>query len=430
MEITEKKISIIGLGYVGLPLAVEFGKRTKTIGYDINEQRINNLKLNQDSTNEVGSADIKSAKKLIFSNNAEDIRDSDIYIITVPTPIDENKHPDLSLVKSASKTVGSIIKKGDLVIYESTVYPGATEEICIPILEASSNLTINEDFLVGYSPERINPGDKNHRIINIVKVTSGSNDQAAKYVDHLYQSIIPVGTHMVSSIRIAETAKVIENTQRDLNIALMNELSIICKKMGLDTTDVIEAAATKWNFSNFKPGLVGGHCIGVDPYYLTYKANKIGHNPKVILSGRSINDEMGDLVGQQIIDHLENKGKAAKDSQIIILGLTFKQNVPDLRNSKVLDVYRFLDQKKCNIQIHDSLADTDEVKKLYKMDMTVYDALAPSDLVLLAVAHQEYIDGGWEAMKMLVNNKNGIVFDVMSKLPRKDKPEEIELIRL
>lgn len=430
MEITEKKISIIGLGYVGLPLAVEFGKKTETIGYDINQKRINELKLNQDVTNEVDSSDIKSAKNLIFSNNTQDIYDSDIYIITVPTPINENKHPDLSLVKSASKIVGSIIKKGSLVIYESTVYPGATEEICIPILEASSNLKINEDFLVGYSPERINPGDKNHRIVDIVKVTSGSNDQAAEYVDRLYQSIIPVGTHMVSNIKIAETAKVIENTQRDLNIALMNELSIICKKLGLDTTDVIEAAATKWNFSPFKPGLVGGHCIGVDPYYLTYKANKIGHNPKVILSGRSINDEMGELVGQQIIDHLENKGKTAKNSQITILGLTFKQNVPDLRNSKVLDVYQFLDKRKCNIQIHDPLADKDEVKRLYKIDMTAYDALTPSDVVLLAVAHREYIDAGWKAIEILVSNKNGIVFDVMSKLPRKYKPEKIELIRL
>ncbi|MDH5573192.1 MAG: nucleotide sugar dehydrogenase, partial [Gammaproteobacteria bacterium] len=352
-ELAQSRIAIIGLGYVGLPLAVEFGKKMTTVGFDINVARINELKSGNDSTLEVEPELLKKAVKLTFSNNLNDIKNCNVFIVTVPTPIDSNRQPDLSPLESASIMLGKIIKQNDVVIFESTVFPGASEEVCVPLIEKESGLSYNKGFFLGYSPERINPGDKEHRVTNIKKVTSGSTPEVANYVDEIYRSIITAGTHKASSIRVAEASKVIENTQRDLNIALMNELAIIFNKLGIDTLEVLEAAGTKWNFLPFRPGLVGGHCISVDPYYLTQKAESIGYHPDIILAGRRINDGMGVYVSGQVVKLMTQKRIHVVDSKILILGFSFKENCPDLRNTRVVDIIKELERHNAQVDVYD-----------------------------------------------------------------------------
>ena len=387
---SDKKIALIGLGYVGLPLAVEFGKKIDTIGFDINESRIQELKQGNDSTLEVESEELKQAVQLSYTININDIKDCNIYIVTVPTPIDEYNNPDLTPLIKSSETVGLLLNKGDIVIYESTVYPGATEEVCVPILEKQSNLKFNQDFYCGYSPERINPGDKEHRVTNIKKVTSGSTPEIATIVDNLYQEIITAGTHKASSIKVAEAAKVIENTQRDVNIALINELSLIFNKLGIDTEAVLEAAGTKWNFLPFRPGLVGGHCIGVDPYYLTHKAIEVGYKPEIILAGRRLNDDMGKYVANQVATLMTKKRIHVIDANILIMGLTFKENCPDLRNTRVVDLVKEFKGFGCNVDVYDPWADKQEANHEY--GITPVESLAESkyDAIVLAVSHDEF----------------------------------------
>ena len=387
---SDHTIAIIGLGYVGLPLAVEFGKHYTTIGFDINTARIDELKAGKDSTLEVSSEELRQVKNLTYTASLDGIKSANIYIVTVPTPIDEHKRPDLTPLLSASHAVGKVLKKGDIVIYESTVYPGATEEDCVPILEKESGLAFNKDFFAGYSPERINPGDKEHRVTNIKKVTSGSTPETAETVDKLYRSIITVGTHKASSIKVAEAAKVIENTQRDLNIALINELSIIFNKMGIDTLEVLEAAGTKWNFLPFRPGLVGGHCIGVDPYYLTHKAQQIGYNPEVILAGRRINDSMGGYVAGRVVKLMTKKRIHVVDSNILILGLTFKENCPDLRNTRVTDIIRELKTYNASVDVYDPWVNPAEAKHEYGITPVSKPVEGKYDAVILAVAHHQF----------------------------------------
>jgi len=407
-----KKIAVIGLGYVGLPLAIEFGKKFETIGYDINENRINELNNKFDCTGETTVEDLKASTKLILTDNSDGINDCNIYIITVPTPIDEDNNPDLEPIESASKMVGSMLEIGDIVIYESTVFPGCTEEICVPILEENSGLKYNKDFYCGYSPERINPGDKEHTLTKIKKVTSGSTPEIAKVVDDLYASIITAGTYSVSSIKVAEAAKVIENAQRDINIAFVNELSLIFNKMGIKTSEVLDAAATKWNFLNFRPGLVGGHCIGVDPYYLTHKSESLGYTPEIILSGRRLNDRMGKYISDEITSALNGKNINQDESSCLILGLTFKENCSDIRNAKVLDIYKDMVDKFQYVDISDPRAIKGDILKVYgknpieiqKMDLDRYD------VIILAVNHSEYEElysGEWIS-------PNQIIFDVKS----------------
>jgi UDP-N-acetyl-D-galactosamine dehydrogenase len=387
---TNKKIALIGLGYVGLPLAVEFGKKLEVVGFDINQSRINDLNNGVDSTFEITSEEFKVATHLSFSSNLDDIKDCEIFIITVPTPIDKNKKPDFNPLKKSSRAVGTILKKGDIVIYESTVYPGATEEICVPILEEHSGLVFNKDFYCGYSPERINPGDKKHRVVNITKVTAGSTPEIANEVDELYQKIIIAGTHKASSIKVAEAAKVIENTQRDVNIALINELAIILNKLNIDTESVLEAAGTKWNFLPFRPGLVGGHCIGVDPYYLAHKALEVGYNPKIILEGRRLNDGMGLYVAEQVTKLMTKKRIHVVDANILIMGLTFKENCPDLRNTQVVDLVIEFERLNCNVDVYDPWVDKEEALKEYSIK-PIYEPVAGKyDAILLAVAHDEF----------------------------------------
>ncbi|MBL3654828.1 nucleotide sugar dehydrogenase [Fulvivirga sediminis] len=386
-----KNLAIIGLGYVGLPLAVEFGKKVKVVGFDINKTRIEELKKGFERTKEVDSDELKEAKGLTYSSDMNDLNDVDIYIVTVPTPIDQYKKPDLTPLEKASTTVGKVLKRGNIVIYESTVFPGCTEEVCVPILEAESGLKFNEDFYCGYSPERINPGDKVHRLPFIKKVTSGSAPEVAEEVDQLYKTIITAGTHKASSIKVAEAAKVIENSQRDLNIAFVNELALIFDKIGIDTHEVLEAAGTKWNFLNFKPGLVGGHCIGVDPYYLTYKAESYGYNPQVILSGRRINDNMGMFVANKVIKLMTKKDNPINNSNILILGITFKENCPDIRNSRVIDVIRELQGFGANVEVFDPEADKDEVRHEYDIDL-IEKPNKKYNAVVLAVSHDEFKD--------------------------------------
>ncbi len=413
----EKKLCIIGLGYVGLPLAVEFGKKFDTIGFDINKERIEELKKGYDRTLEVDSENLKSAKKLKFTTNLEDIKDANIYIVTVPTPIDSFKRPDLTPLLKASETVGKVLKKGDIVIYESTVYPGATEEDCVPILEKFSNLKFNKDFFCGYSPERINPGDKEHTVTKIKKVTSGSTPEIAKEVDELYKSIIEAGTHLAPSIKVAEAAKVIENAQRDINIAFVNELAMIFNKMGIDTNAVLEAAGTKWNFLKFKPGLVGGHCIGVDPYYLTHKAQQLGYNPEIILAGRRLNDNMGIFVANQVVKLMIKKGKKIEGSKILVLGITFKENCPDIRNSRVIDVINELKDFGCNVDVYDPWADKDEVKEEYGIDLLTKEDnvdIGKYDAIVVAVAHDEFKNMN------LKKNDNQVIYDIKGILKESD----------
>jgi UDP-N-acetyl-D-galactosamine dehydrogenase len=396
---SDSTLAIIGLGYVGLPLAVEFGKHRPTIGFDINADRIAELEGGQDRTREVEPGELAQAVHLSYTTNLEAIRDAQIYIVTVPTPIDAHKQPDLTPLLKASETVGKVLKKGDIVIYESTVYPGATEEDCVPVLERVSGLTFNKDFFCGYSPERINPGDKLHRLTTITKVTAGSTPETADIVNALYGCIVTAGTHKAESIRVAEAAKVIENTQRDLNIALVNELAMIFNKMGIDTEAVLNAAGTKWNFLPFRPGLVGGHCIGVDPYYLTHKAEVTGYHPQVILAGRRINDGMGAYVASELVKAMIRKGIVVKGARVLILGLTFKENCPDLRNTRVVDVVSELRDYGIAVDVHDPWVDADEAMHEYGINLTDAPNAGVYDGVVLAVGHDNYREVGAAALR-------------------------------
>ena len=412
------KIAVIGLGYVGLPLAVEFSKKYSVIGFDIDRDRIDELKNNFDRTNEIPQEILEESNDLKLTFSKEDIAESNIYIVTVPTPVDRNNHPDFGPLQSSSTMIASLLKKGDLVIYESTVYPGATEEICVPILQRVSNLRYNEDFSCGYSPERINPGDREHKLTNIKKITSGSNVEASKLVDELYRSIVTVGTFNTSSIAVAEAAKVIENTQRDVNIALSNELAIIFNKLNIDTAEVLEAASTKWNFIPFAPGLVGGHCIGVDPYYLTYKAVEVGYHPEIILAGRRINDNMGQYIAENTIIELAKKGINAIGSKVLIMGLTFKENCPDMRNTKIVSIKEHLTEYNCRVDVTDPFANKSEAKKLFDIDLIEFDLIRGYDAVILAVKHDKYLQLSKSIWSKIVK-KNGVLIDVKSAITKK-----------
>ena len=385
-----KKIAIIGLGYVGLPLAVEFGKKREVIGFDINKDRIVELKKNNDSTLEITQQEFKDSIHLSFTTNLNDLKNCNIFIVTVPTPIDKYKKPDLTALEKSSETVGDVLKKGDIVIYESTVYPGVTEEVCVPILEKQSGLIFNKDFYCGYSPERINPGDKNHRIVNIKKVTAGSTPEIATEVDELYKEIIVAGTHKTKSIKVAEAAKIIENTQRDLNIALINELALIFKKLDIETEEVLEAAGTKWNFLPFRPGLVGGHCIGVDPYYLTHKANEVGYYQEMILAGRRLNNSMGSHIVDQVSKLMTKKHIQIAGANILIMGLTFKENCPDLRNSRVVDLVEEFKNFNCNVDVYDPWIDKKQAYHEYNIQAIDKPIKAKYDAIIIAVAHDEF----------------------------------------
>ncbi|HQR72861.1 MAG TPA: Vi polysaccharide biosynthesis UDP-N-acetylglucosamine C-6 dehydrogenase TviB [Burkholderiaceae bacterium] len=384
------RVGVVGLGYVGLPLAVEFGKRFQTVGFDVKAARVEELKAGHDSTMETDSAELAAATKLTCTTKVADLRPCRVFIITVPTPIDDYKRPDLTPLEKSSESVGQVLKKGDVVVYESTVYPGCTEEVCVPILERVSGLRFNKDFYAGYSPERINPGDKQHRLPTIRKVTSGSTPAVAEFVDALYRSIVTVGTHKASSIKVAEAAKVIENTQRDVNIALINELALIFNRLGVDTEEVLKAAGSKWNFLPFRPGLVGGHCIGVDPYYLTHKAQAIGYHPEMILAGRRINDNMGIYVAQQVAQLMIGRRIQVKDSRILVMGLTFKENCPDVRNSKVADVVRELGKYGAKVDVHDPWADAGEARHEYGIQLARRLKAGTYDAIVMAVAHDEF----------------------------------------
>lgn len=408
-----EKIGIIGLGYVGLPLAVEFGKVIDVIGFDINKERIQELVKGYDRTREVDLPDLKASTRLKYSADLNDLKNANYFIITVPTPVDEFKKPDLKPLESASRTVGAVLKKGDIVIYESTVYPGCTEEICVPVLEKQSGLKFNIDFFCGYSPERINPGDKLHRVTTIKKITSGSTPEVAEKVDQLYNKIITAGTHKASSIKVAEAAKVIENSQRDVNIAFVNELALIFDRLGIDTHEVLEAAGTKWNFLPFKPGLVGGHCIGVDPYYLTHKAESVGYHPEVILSGRRINDNMGVYIANSVIKLMARNSLPIYQANVLILGITFKENCPDIRNSRVVDVIRELQSFGTAVDIYDPHADEDEVKHEYGFPL-IRSIDKKYDAIILTVAHKEFTDLNWNKMK----HQKTVVYDVKGFLDK------------
>ena len=402
-----KKIAVIGLGYVGLPLAVEFGKKYSTVGFDLNINRIDQLLTGHDSTGEITKSKLQSSLKLSLTSNLNEIKDCNVYIVAVPTPIDKNKNPDLEILFSATKSVSQVLKRNDIIIYESTVYPGCTEEDCVPILEKYSNLKYNKDFFCGYSPERINPGDKKRTLTKIVKITSGSNRKISKIVDDLYSSIVSAGTYMASSIKVAEAAKIIENCQRDINIAFVNELSMLFNKMNLDTQEVLDAAGTKWNFLSFKPGLVGGHCIGVDPYYLTYKAKQVGYDSKIILSGRQLNDEYVKAIYKNIDNHFKNK-KIKSKLNSLVLGVTFKENCPDIRNSKVFDLIKLMDEKFI-IDVCDPYASKDEVYSKYNINLKNHNKLSHRyDCIIVAVSHAEFsnID-----VNSLLKHKSSLVYD-------------------
>ena len=406
------KIAVIGLGYVGLPLSIEFSKKYTTCGFDKSQDRIDSLIKGLDATQEVANTDLLNCN-ILFTTTIDDISDCNIYIITVPTPIDKNNNPDLAPLEEASRSIGKLINNGDIVIYESTVYPGATEEFCVPILELESNLRYNIDFYCGYSPERINPGDKEHSLKSIVKITSGSNDEIAKIVDELYKSIISAGTYRVGSIAIAEAAKVIENVQRDVNIALINELAIIFNKLNLDTVKILEAAGTKWNFIPFRPGIVGGHCIGVDPYYLTYKAKEVGYHPEVILAGRRINDGMGAYIAKEALGIMDEANISYSNANVAILGLTFKENCPDLRNTKVPFIADFLISRGCNVIVSDPYLNHDEVKSLYNLNLVNVSEIKNNDMIIVAVAHKEYLELDIKAF-MCMLKPNGAFLDLKS----------------
>jgi len=413
----DTRVAVIGLGYVGLPLAVGFGRHLPTLGFDINQARIAELREHRDHTLEVSSEELKATPQLRFSADAGDLKACNVFIVTVPTPIDDAKRPDLTPLVSASRTVGRAIGRGAVVVFESTVYPGATEEVCVPIIERESGLKYNVDFYAGYSPERINPGDKEHRLETILKVTSGSTPEAADFVDALYRRVVTAGTHKASSIRVAEAAKVIENTQRDLNIALINELALIFHRLGIDTAEVLAAAGTKWNFLPFRPGLVGGHCIGVDPYYLTHKAQQIGYHPEVILSGRRINDGMGQHVAQRVIKLMTQRRIHAAGANILVLGLAFKENCPDLRNTRVTDVVGEFRSYHANVDVHDPWVSAEEARHEYGLELVPELAPGKYDAVILAVAHRQFLELGAERIRAF--GKPGcVLFDVKQALPR------------
>ncbi|TAN06015.1 MAG: Vi polysaccharide biosynthesis UDP-N-acetylglucosamine C-6 dehydrogenase TviB [Rhodanobacteraceae bacterium] len=410
-------LAVIGLGYVGLPLAVGFGRKLRTLGFDVNQARIEELKQQRDHTLETTPDELRAATHLKVSHDANDLKSCNVFIVTVPTPIGRAKRPDLTPLKSASHTVGKAIGKGGIVVFESTVYPGATEEVCVPIIEQESGLKFNQDFFAGYSPERINPGDKQHRLDTIKKVTSGSTPEAADFVDALYRQVVSAGTHKASSIKVAEAAKVIENTQRDLNIALINELALIFHRLNIDTLEVLEAAGTKWNFLPFRPGLVGGHCIGVDPYYLTHKAEDVGYHPEVILAGRRINDGMGRHVADRVVRLMLQKRINVADSKVLVLGLTFKENCPDLRNTRVTDIIDEFRLCHANVDVYDPWVDAAEAKHEYDLDLVPKLQNGAYDAVVLAVAHHQFTDMGADALRAL--GKPGcVLFDVKNVLPK------------
>jgi len=424
-----RNISVVGLGYVGLPVAVAFGGTGRVVGFDVDIVRVKELGAGHDRTREVNGESLKAAD-IHFTCDADDLRRADFHIIAVPTPVDDAKKPDLGPLLAASRRVGAALEPGDIVVFESTVYPGATEEECVPELERASGLRCGEQFHVGYSPERINPGDREHGFQDIVKVVSGQDDATLDTVSRVYESVVRAGVHRAPSIRVAEAAKVIENTQRDLNIALMNELALIFERMDIDTRDVLAAASSKWNFLPFKPGLVGGHCIGVDPYYLTHKAAVLNYYPQVILAGRRINDGMGAFVASQTIKCLIQRGQGVKGGVATVLGMAFKENVSDLRNTRVIDIVRELAEYGLEVQVADPLADVGETLKEYQLKLTPRDELMPADCVVLAVAHDEYVDSGWELVSKLLKDGDGVVIDVGGVLPRDSKPEGVRLWRL
>jgi len=411
MQLQDIKLAVIGLGYVGLPLAVEFGRKRSVVGFDINQRRINELKVGNDFTLETTQEELEAAKHLSYTPFAADLRGCNCYIITVPTPIDEHKRPDLEPLIKASETVGKVLKQGDIVIYESTVYPGCTEEDCVPVLEKHSGLKFNLDFFCGYSPERINPGDKEHRVTSIKKITSGSTPETALLVDALYKEIIIAGTHPAESIQVAEAAKVIENTQRDLNIALINELALIFNKLGIDTEAVLKAAGTKWNFLPFRPGLVGGHCIGVDPYYLTHKAQAIGYHPEIILAGRRLNDSMGTYVVAQLVKAMTKKRIQVEGAKVLVMGLTFKENCPDIRNTRVVDIVAELKEYNCEVDVYDPWVSTDEAKHEYGIMSITKPVPDCYDAIILAVAHQQFKTMGALGIRAL-GKPNAVLYDL------------------
>ncbi|MEI8608445.1 Vi polysaccharide biosynthesis UDP-N-acetylglucosamine C-6 dehydrogenase TviB [Enterovibrio sp. Hal110] len=410
------KIGVIGLGYVGLPLAVEFGQKFTTVGFDINSSRLAELREGQDSTLEVSSEELSNATLLSYSNSLDELGKCNVYIVTVPTPINKNKQPDLSPLISASETIGGVLKKGDVVIYESTVYPGATEDDCVPVLENVSGLTFNKDFYCGYSPERINPGDKEHRVTSILKVTSGSTPEVAEFVDQLYLSIITAGTHKASSIKVAEAAKVIENTQRDVNIGLINELALIFNKLGIDTEEVLKAAGTKWNFLPFRPGLVGGHCIGVDPYYLTHKAQSVGYHPEIILAGRRLNDGMGAYVASSLVKEMLKKRIHVDGAKVLVMGITFKENCPDLRNTKVVDIITELQDYGVVVDCYDPWVDSAEAEKEYGITTIQQLPTEQYDAVVMAVSHKEFVEMGSEQIRSSCKPSH-VLYDLKYILP-------------
>jgi UDP-N-acetyl-D-galactosamine dehydrogenase len=416
-NLEDTKLAIIGLGYVGLPLAAEFGKHYDTLGFDINQRRIDELSTGVDHTLEVSSEELAEASRLRFSSQLADLADRNVFIVTVPTPIDTAKRPDLTPLIRASEALAKVLKRGDIVIYESTVYPGCTEEVCVPLLEKGSGLVFNKDFFAGYSPERINPGDKQHRVTTILKVTSGSTPETADFVDRLYGSIITAGTHKASSLKVAEAAKVIENTQRDLNIALVNDLSILFNKLGIDTLEVLQAAGTKWNFLPFRPGLVGGHCISVDPYYLTHKAQEVGHHPDVILAGRRTNDSMGPYVASEVIRLMVRKGINPVRARVLVLGLAFKENCPDLRNTRVVDIVHALHEYNAEVDVHDPWVNAAEAEHEYALTPIGVPNRGNYDAVIIAVGHRQFVDLGAEGIRAL-GKPSSVVYDVKYVLPR------------
>lgn len=419
ININKLKIAVIGLGYVGLPLAVEFGKQHSVVGFDINTSRIAALMAGTDHTLEVSDEELAVAIHLRYSSDIQTLKDCNFFIVTVPTPIDSSKQPDLTPLITASKAIGSLLKKDDIVVYESTVYPGATEEVCVPVLEEVSGLILNQDFYAGYSPERINPGDKEHRVTNILKVTAGSTPEIADFVDEVYNLIITAGTHKAPSIRVAEAAKVIENTQRDVNIALINELAVIFNKMGIDTEAVLKAAGTKWNFLPFRPGLVGGHCIGVDPYYLTHKAQAIGHNPEIILAGRRLNDSMGEYVVTQLVKTMIKKRIQIEGAKVLVLGLSFKENCPDVRNTKVIDIIHELQKYNVEIDVHDPWINANEANREYSITPISQPVSNQYDGIILAVAHEQFIKMGIEKIRAL-GKDNHVLYDLKYLFTKED----------
>ncbi|MCD1279107.1 Vi polysaccharide biosynthesis UDP-N-acetylglucosamine C-6 dehydrogenase TviB [Psychrobacter sp. CCUG 69069] len=419
LDINNIKIAVIGLGYVGLPLAVEFGKHLPVVGFDINAERISALTAGTDHTLEVSDEELAQATHLSYSSDIQTLRDCNFFIVTVPTPIDDYKQPDLTPLIKASEAIGSLLKKDDIVVYESTVYPGATEEVCIPVLEKVSGLTFNQDFYAGYSPERINPGDKEHRVTNILKVTAGSTPEVADFVDEVYNLIITAGTHKAASIKVAEAAKVIENTQRDVNIALINELAVIFNKMGIDTQAVLEAAGTKWNFLPFRPGLVGGHCIGVDPYYLTHKAQAIGYNPEIILAGRRLNDSMGEYVVTQLVKTMIKKRIQVEGAKVLVLGLSFKENCPDVRNTKVIDIVHELEEYNIDVDVYDPWVNKAEAEREYSVTPISKPAVNNYDGIILAVAHNEFVDMGVEQIRAFGKNEH-VLYDLKYVFTKED----------